>query len=224
MDTRSLSLKLAPKKLFHPTDFETTSRDLPTNIRTLNSVRHDREQSLSAKELEKLVSPGKFNLTVDDKKISKSNTYQLFKNLYGETLLTNMFFSESNVKNIQNLIRFVIHKEMGYTIDEQSYSELLTVMRSIFLEYSAHPRLITEKMPEAEKAELYKKYTDEVSRLNRIVVNDVVPRVASQLQQYLDYLRDASQPPRQMMAPENVSISGERRYRSVTQVLLGGDL
>lgn len=224
MDTSNLSLRLKPSKLFHPTDFETTSRDLPTNIRTLNSVRRDREQSLPAKQLAKVVSPGKYDLTIDDSQLSKSNTYQLFKNLYGETLLTEMFFSERNINNLQNVIRFVVNKETGYVIDNQSYNELLTIMRSIFLEYSAHPKLLTDDLSPIEKTALLQKYTSEVTRLNGIVVSDVVPRVASQMQQYLDYLRDASQPIRVMEKPISVSVSGERQYRSTTQVLLGGDL
>lgn len=221
MDTQNLP---RPDNLFHPTNYEVTSRDLPANIRTLNSVRIDREQSLSNKELNKLVSPGSYNLTVDDKRLSKSNTRQLYKNLYGETLLTQMFFSEANIQNIQKLIRFLIHKETGYVIDNQSNNELLTIMRSLFLEYSAHPKLITDDMTQSERNELLKKYTEEVARLNQIVINDTVPRVASQLQQYLDYLRDASQPPKQMEPPMNVSIAGQRQYRSVTQVLLGSEL
>lgn len=211
------------KKLFHPLEFETTSRDLPSNPRTLNLIRQQREQALTSEEVENLVSPGAYKLTPDDKDIAKSNTKYMFRNLWGETLLTYLFFSDENVKNIQNLIRLAIHKEFNYVIDNQSVNELLIVMRAIFLEYSAHPPLPKANITEQEKQELYKKYTKEVNRLNKIVIDDVVPRVATQLQQYLDYLRDASKINYQQEQPLNVSIKGQREYRSPTQVWFGGD-
>ena len=83
---------------------------------------------------------------------------------------------------------------------------------------------IGKKHTEETKQKLYKMYSDEVRRLNDILISEIVPKVISQLQQYLDYLRDASQQPYEMETPKNVSIAGERQYRSVTQVLLGGNL
>jgi hypothetical protein len=97
-------------------------------------------------------------------------------------------------------------------------------MRSIFLEYSAHPPLLDAKMTDEQKSEILRKYKNEVTRLNDIVVNTIVPKVISQLQQYFDYLRDSTQQPYRMDTPQNSSISGERQYRSITQVLMGGDL
>jgi hypothetical protein len=156
--------------------------------------------------------------------LSGSNTRHLFKNLYGETLLTFLFFSSQNVDNIQKLVRMVVFKETQLVLDNQSTNELLIVMRSIFLEYSAHPPLIDPEMSSETKQQLYVMYTQEVSRLNEIVINAIVPKIISQLQQYLDYLRDASTQPYQTDTPQNVSIAGERQYRSVTQVLTGGEL
>lgn len=153
-----------------------------------------------------------------------SNTRSMFKALYGETLLTLLFFSDENIANIQKLIRMLVFKHTEQVIDNQSETELLIVMRSVFLEYSAHPELIDESMPQKQKKLLYKKYTREVARLNEIVVNMTVPDVVSQVRQYFDYLRDASQQPYQIATPQNDSVAGARQYRSVTQVLLGGNL
>lgn len=219
-----ISTNSSPKTLFHPSFFDKTSRDLPSNPRTLELIRQQREKRIESDDIKKLVSPGSFKLTVNDKKISQINTKQLFKNTYSETLLTFLFFSDKNVKNIQKLIKHLIYKEMGYIVDDQSYNELLTVMRSVFLQYSTHPPLITENMSEQERSALYLKYTKEVSKLNEIVINLIVPTIASQLQQYLDYLRDASNPPYYMDKPSNESVKGQRQYRSVTQVLTGFDL
>jgi hypothetical protein len=209
--------------IFHQKIFETPNADLPIEDRTLMSIRTQRAQRLTNDKVENLVSPGSFNLTPDDKRVSGSNTRALFKNLYGETPLTFAFFSNKNIQNIQDLIKFVVHRETGYVIDNQSVNELMIIMRSIFLEYSLHPKLIDEKMTSQEKSELIIKYKNEVSRLNQIVINAIVPKIISQIQQYLDYLRDASEQPYQMDKPKNESITGQKEYRSTTQVLFGGD-
>lgn len=209
--------------IFHQKIFETPNSDVPLEDRTLMSVRKQRAQRLTDEKLDKLVSPGSFNLTPDDKSVSGSNTRFLFKNLYGETPLTFSFFSNKNIQNIQNLIKFTVHRETGYVIDNQSVNELMIIMRSIFLEYSLHPKLIDEKMSDKEKSELIIKYKNEVARLNEIVINAIVPKIISQIQQYLDYLRDASQQPYQMDKPKNESVIGQKQYRSTTQVLFGGD-
>lgn len=220
MDTKQF-IYSQNQPLFHPELYE-RSFDLPGDKRTLLTVTEERSKRLPSTQVDELKSPGKFNLTPNDKQLSSSNTRFLFKNLYGETPLTSLFFSDKNIQNIQNLIKFNVHKQINYIIDDQSNNELMTVMRSIFVEYSAHPHLFNEKMTDAERQVLLKKYTNEVDRLNQIVVREIVPKIVSQLQQYLDYLRDASQQPLYMDKPKNESVKGQKQYRSITQVLAGG--
>jgi hypothetical protein len=208
---------------FHPSIFESTSGHVPQDTRTLLSIREQRGQNLTSKD-EKMKSPGRYLLTDNDNELSGSNTKHLFKNLYGETPLTFLFFSKSNIESIQNLIRFLVHRETGQSVDKQSYNELMIIMRSIFLEYSAHPALLDPKMSDAQKEVLLAQYTKEVERLNDIVINQIVPKVISQLQQYMDYLRDVNRPAYRENIPANSSDSGQRQYRSITQVLIGGDL
>jgi hypothetical protein len=210
--------------VFHQEFFETPNLDVPLETRTLQQIRQQRGQRLTGDKVETLVSPGSFQLSTNSNNVSGSNTRHLFKNLYGETLLTFLFFSEQNINNLQNLIKMVVHREIGYVVDNQSVNELLIIMRAVFLEYSFHPKLIDENTSPKERAELLKKYTAEVERLNTIVINQITPKIISGLQQYLDYLRDASEQPYQMDKPKNDSIKGQRQYRSTTQVLIGGDL
>lgn len=217
---------------FHPSMFENMTPDLSDNApnagdkRSLLTVQNQRARRIDVGETDynAMSSPGRYNFTENDTALSGSNTRHLFKNLYGETPLTFLFFSDTNVQNIQNVIKLIVHRETGQVVDDQSVTELLVIMRSIFLEYSAHPPLLDDKMSAEKRNAVLQQYKTEVSRLNDIVVNHVVPKVVSQLQQYLDYLRDATQQPYQMDTPKNSSISGERQYRSITQVLLGGDL
>lgn len=210
-------------KVFHPSLFEVTVAP-SLDERTLLSIRKQRDQRLPKQDVENLTSPGGYKLTVDDKGLAQSNTNSMFKNLYGETLLTRLFFSESNIKNIQKVVRFLVHKETQYVIDEQSYSELLIIMRSMFLEHSAHPPLFDNDMSEERQKQLRAMYSKEVSRLNEIVITEIVPKVVSQLHQYVSYLQDASRQPYYMENPTNESTAGKRQYRSVTQVLFGGEL
>lgn len=209
--------------VFHQEIFETPGADLPLETRTLQSIRQQRGQRLTKEKVSDLISPGSFDMNTNENQVSGSNTRFLFKNLYGETLLTFLFFSKQNIENIQNVVKFIVNREIGYVIDNQSTTELLIIMRAIFLEYSFHPKLLTENMSDKERQSLLKKYTQEVSRLNTILINQIIPKIVSQIQQYVDYLRDASQQPYQMNSPENDSVQGQKQYRSTTQVLLGGD-
>lgn len=212
----------------HPTFFQDVNINAKENLknqRTLLSVTTDRESKLVTSDLSKLESPGNFNFTErKDVELTGSNTRHLFRNLYGETPLTFLFFSKQNINNIQDVIRHLIYKELFQVIDYQDNTELMIVMRSIFLEYHRHPKLLTPNMSEQEKTKISKQYTDEVKRLNELVINDTVPRIISQLQQYMDYLKDCSTPRSIMDKPESTSVSGSRSYRSTTSVLLGTNL
>jgi len=208
----------------HPSTFQYNDQNNLKGNRTILNIIEERGQNLSVKDLENLQSPGKYNFTSDDALLRESNTNSMFKNLYGETLLTFLFFSSKNVENIQKLIRMTVHKYTNRVIDNQSNTELLVIMRSIFLAYSQHPKLISEDMTDKEKSELFKLYTKEVDRLNLLVIDSTVPLIVSQLQQYLSYLEDASTPLKIMDKPLNTSVTGTKNYRSQTQVLFGGDL
>lgn len=222
----SKSINLKDPQL-HPSQFVDTSSQTLTNIkneRTLVNLTDERSIRLTVSDLTKLKSPGSYNLTEDKQKKKGSNTNSLFKNLYGETLLTYLFFSQENVDNIQKVVRMLVHKEMGKVIDNQSNSDLLIIMRSIFLSYSNHPELIEPQMSDAKKEALLLKYKKEVARLNELVINYTVPQICSQLQQYLQYLEDASSPVKPMEKPVSTSVSGTKTYRSVTSVLTGSNL
>jgi hypothetical protein len=224
MDTKSLQSENV-KTVFHPSMFEQQPRkDSDEDIkRTLLSVREERDQKLSEKDFKNIVSSGSFHFTEDDNAISKNNAKYMFKNIYGDTPLTFLYFSGKNVENVQKLLRLRVFKETEYVIDDQSQNELLTIMRSVFLEHSSHPPLIHQDMKKDQLEILLKKYTNEVDRLNRLVVELVVPKLIGQLKQYFGYLKDASSQPMPLSQPVNESTAGKKAYKSVTQVLFGGN-
>lgn len=214
--------------MFHPSIFETTTADTPGGTGLIQQMERERLKNLATDDLTKLISPGNFGLTgsvEEDQKIASTNTKYMSKTLFEETLLTSLFFSKKNVENIQNVVKFKIFKETNQVIDNQSTTELLIIMRSIYLEYSAHPPIIKDTMDEQTKKQLLKMYTEEVKRLNQLVIDYIFPNILTQLQQYVAYLRDASTVPYQQNQPTSSdNVKGQRNYRSITQVLLGTQL
>lgn len=223
----------------HPSQFQNNAiNNVSNNIkqtRTLVSITNERknvfglnndqaQENSQIVDISKLESPGTYAFTSDDAKVSGSNTRFLFKNLYGETPLTFLFFSEDNIRNIQNLSKMLVYKQMKYVISDQNVTDLQIVMRSIFLAYSEHPKLIDETMSKEEISVLLKQYTNEVDRLNQLVINSIVPDICSQVQAYLDYLRDAGTPLRTIPRAQSTSIAGTKAYRSATNVWLGTPL
>ena len=211
----------------HPSQFQMND-DISFNkkTRTLDELSNERESRNLFVNNVKLESPGSYKLTPDDNFLNESNVSSVFKDISGNdtgTLLQHLFFSRVNIENIQKLIRMLVYKEMGLVIDDQSINELMICMKSMYLQYSRHPLLINEKMSIKMKNKLYGEYRAEIGRLNEIVLDDVVPRICSQLQQYLTYLDDASSPMKFMDQPINESKSGKKVYRSVTSVLTGGN-
>lgn len=221
----------------HPSQFQNnTINNVSNNIkqnRTLVSLTNERknvfglnsdQENSQQIDISKLESPGSYAFTSDDKQLSGSNTRFLFKNLYGETPLTFLFFSEDNITNIQNLSKMLVYKQMNYVISDQNVTDLQIVMRSIFLAYSEHPPLLDETMPKEKINMLLKMYTQEVARLNQLVIDTIVPDICSQVQAYLDYLRDAGTPLRTIPRAQSTSIAGTKAYRSATNVWLGTPL
>jgi len=223
-----MSKTLTPYKqppMFHPSYFETTISDTPGGTRIIKEIQKERLKKVDTDDLNHLNSPGNFKFTQDDKDISNHNAKYMTKTVFEDSLLNFLYFSKKNIQNIQNIVKLKIYKETNQVVDHQSFNELMVVMRSIYFEYSSHPPILKEDMPDDIKKKVLQMYTDEVSRLNNIVVDYVYPNVLSQLQAYIMYLRDASNLPYQQSQPTaSDDVTGQREYRSITQVLLGTKL
>jgi hypothetical protein len=215
-----------PPLMFHPSIFETTTADTPGGTRIIKDLERERTKRIATDDLNHLQSPGSFGLTAKlNDEIAGSNTKYMTKTLFEDSLLSFLYFSKLNVENIQKVIKYKVHQSTNQVIDDQNVNELLIVMRSIYLEYSAHPPIIKDNMDPLLKEKVTKMYTAEVSRLNQLVIDYVYPNVLSQLQQYIVYLKDASTIPYQDQQPvSSDNVKGQREYRSITQVLLGTQL
>lgn len=212
-------------KIFHPSQFETTIADVPNGKLSIKELEIERTKRLNTDNIAILKSPGNYIFDKKNTEISDKQERYEAKIQSEDSLLTFMYFSKKNVDNIQNVIKYKIYKETGKVIDAQTPSEIIIIMRSIYFEYSCHPPIISDKMDKTLIKKITLMYTEEVERLNQLVIDYIFPNVLSGLQQYICYLADASTMPYQQNQPTSIdNVKGQREYRSITQTLLGSAL
>lgn len=156
---------------------------------------------------------GSMSVTASSRKrtvLQGTSTRTALKGTFEKDVFTDLFFSAQNVDNIQKILKFVVHKYTGQVIDKQSPQEIIIVMRSVLLQNGTFPKepvLITR----------------EIERLNDLVINELAPKVVSQLKQYLQYLVDSNNPTRSIANPINDSNAGNKggASRSAADVFQG---
>lgn len=121
--------------------------------------------------------------------INKDNQENAVKGLIEENAMSNIFFSDSNTKVLQNSIRYNIYKNTNQTISEQSPNELFIVMRSILLQSG-------NLLPSSDKV------IEEIKRINKLVVDYCVSNITTNLQQYNVYIDDLTKLPEPMERPQ----------------------
>jgi hypothetical protein len=99
--------------------------------------------------------------------------------LWSSTPLSQAFFSEQNIQIIQNGIRAGIYNKSNgqYVIGPQDCDSLKIIMRSVFLQYSANQP---------------NNYHQQITQLNKIVLDYCIQQVYSEAQGYMKYVDDAS--------------------------------
>jgi len=118
---------------------------------------------------------------------NNKRSYSL-KGIIQESPMSNLFFSDLNVKAIQMTIRYRIFTEKTKTIGFQSENELFAIMRSIYLQ-NANSVLTSDEMLE------------NIRTLNATVVTYSVENISDQLDQYDGYLQKISSAPVPMEHP-----------------------
>ena len=106
-----------------------------------------------------------------------------------DTELSNAFFSGKNLQILQNGIRAGVYNKSNqqYMVGEQNLDELQIIMRGLFLQYAKNqPTGIREQ----------------ISELNKIVLDYAINQVWSEAEGYMKYKRDAST----MWVPMNMPI------------------
>ena len=111
-------------------------------------------------------------------------------NVWEDTQLSNVFFSQGNVQILQNGLRAGVHNRSGereLVIPPQNIDVLKTFMRDTFINYSTfEPTNITAQ----------------VARLNKLLLEQLIPVVYSEAIGYLKYLEDQSRLVVQIALPQ----------------------
>lgn len=107
------------------------------------------------------------------------------------SLLSSEFFSQKNISKIQSLIKKNIKNKSGITIEtDQNVEDLLDKMCETYKDYSMnYPTHIQQQ----------------VDKLNKILIDSIVPGAITNIKQYLHYIKDITQPFKTMDRPINVS-------------------
>jgi hypothetical protein len=129
-----------------------------------------------------------------------TNVSEQIQYRHSDTPLNKLFFSQGNVDTLQGQIQSTVQQMVSATIDRQSDSDLLLVMRSYYLQYA-----------ENNPARL----AEELAELNHRVVNFCANRIAVEVEAYRFYRKDIMDFPEPIANPMNVkkygSMPGELR-------------
>ena len=122
-------------------------------------------------------------------------------NIQQSSNLSNIYFSEENITNIQNQIRYQVYKSTNEKIGRQSDTELKIIMRSYYLQYGKNdPNNLREQILE----------------LNNLVLNYCTPKIIDEIKQHMGYIRDVQNLPMPLERPMNMSSAGTKYLKSVT--------
>ena len=112
--------------------------------------------------------------------------------------VNSIFFSKENVAALQQGIRYTVFRESQQIIGNQNETELMVIMRSIYLQYA-------KNLPD--------NILSQIRDLNGRVLDYVVPKITIELNQYKTYIRDASGLPVPMDRGQNTSVTGTKFSR-----------
>ncbi len=118
---------------------------------------------------------------MQEKVAIKNKTTEYREAVHGvieNTQLSDLFFSKENIQIIQNGIRAGVYKKTNeeYLISPQNIDTIKIIMRSVFFQYVEYTDNITE----------------EIRKLNKIVLDYAVNNVYNSLISYLKYIKDQS--------------------------------
>lgn len=120
--------------------------------------------------------------------INKDNQDTSVKGIVEKTAVSDVFFSDMNTDIIQQSIRYGVNRRTGKVVSRQSENTIYIIMRSILLQY-ANFRVGTEDLAE------------EIKALNSRVVEYCAENIASNVQQYIGYIKDLEKLPVPMDRP-----------------------
>lgn len=148
-----------------------------------------------------------FLFTQSHHKNYKNMALTALKGIQCQSDLSKIYFSDKNIKRLQKKIKKEIFKrtkgEFLLEVDQEVY-DLVIAMRATYIEYARN-------IP----GQVMKQIRD----LNKILVNDIVPDMITNIRQYYGYLNDINQPLQMIPQPINDSNAGRKTLPSFTSIL-----
>ena len=126
---------------------------------------------------------------------TRQNFSNALRGVFDDSVLSKLFFSHENIENVDRQLRYAVYLQSNkqFKLGPQDKTELVIIMRSIFLNYAKHMNC---------------QITQQISILNTIVVQQTVPHVMSAAKQYLRYLEDANESLKIIM-PRSINVSNK---------------
>lgn len=137
--------------------------------------------------------------------ISNDNYYYIIKDYTIEDV-GKLFFSKSNVDNIQQAIKNIILKSLNVELTQNQNTEsLLMVMRYVYLQDGR-----------------FLKYniTEQVNTLNKKLLNIIIPDIITGVKQQLEYNKYINNPINPIDRPFSDSIKGSKIPKPISNLWL----
>lgn len=142
----------------------------------------------------------------DNAEMKRNYAYRVLTGIQQVSLFSLLFFSNENIAEIQRLIKYNVYEIANFRIDNQDETELVLIMRSNYLQYS--------KVPQKQEY-----YTNEIARLNEIVVEQSIRTILSEITQQQKYLYDIENRPYIESYGVNDSVTGNKQIRDVSDII-----
>jgi Family of unknown function (DUF5761) len=132
-----------------------------------------------------------------DERPNKWVGQEAIKSVHSKNEVSDLFFSRKNIEALQEGIRYMVFKKScgKHTIDKQSETDLVVVMRSVYLQYGE-----------------FRPYglLEQVKDLNARVLEYCVPKILEEIKLYMYYRKDISQLPVPLDRGQYVSSKGSK--------------
>ena len=133
---------------------------------------------------------------------------EVIKSIISNNPLSELFFSEKNLDHVLKMSCRLVSlfcEQYKISPEFQSRNDMLIIFRSMFLQVPTNP---------------YGDLEQELCRLNRAVLDWVVPRLIVNIQQYLGYMRDHSTRLVTIPRPQNVNIEGTKANKFFSSLMI----
>jgi len=140
----------------------------------------------------------------DHHKNYKNSVNVALKGVQSESELSRLFFSDENFNRLQQMIKKAVFDKTNGTFKldvDQEQRDLLIAMRAVYMEYGRY---------------LPGQIVRQVKRLNRKVIEELVPGMITEIRQEYGYLTEINKPLDPIDRPINTSNAGRRTLPSIT--------